>query len=389
MYGGQFLSQKKYAQLAVLSVVASVLFFSPDQRNSQAAFELNFDPTTTSGHSYDGAGGGFGGGDQYYSCGMAFQADANCGFGDTDEAWSHTDIAGGASFQDTFTTGGKTYWHVIIGDSTTDTFYLEYMIEANSSWGTYDGRSDMPASASAYSAGSIGNCGTTSCEMNMGKMYNADSAHTGTGSGNPNRVVMRMVLDDGITYSEFLKGAGDGAGGVGGDSSAYFDKKPLIIQKITEPGVMNNEYSLDMRSKTYSDSTPVTNAQKTNKTFILEGTTAANQGDYDSTGGVQTPTLMTDTSSGSQVVINGGAFTYTVGTEEGGSFDTTDVSNGKGYTYYESDGVTLGSLQTQPIDRDYSVFCDTDQNSNWSGNGACVDESGGGGGRGGGGWGGW
>ncbi len=198
---------------------------------------------------------------------------------------------------------------------------------------------------------------------------------------------MRQVLDDGITYSEFLKGASDANGdGKYDDSSAYFDKKPLINQEIVEPGVISAKYSLDMRSKTYSDSTPISDAEKTNQTFILEGTKPANQGDYDSTGAVITPTFFTDSTG---VVVDGGAYTYTDGTSFGGSIGTTDVTNGKGYTYYESDGVTEKIVQTQPINRDYSVFCIADQNTNWSGNGACVDGNGGGGGRGGGGWGGW
>jgi len=35
--------------------------------------------------------------------------------------------------------------------------------------------------------------------------YGADKNLGGTGSGNPKRVVMHQVLDDGITYSELLK----------------------------------------------------------------------------------------------------------------------------------------------------------------------------------------
>ncbi len=362
--------QKQCQQFTVLAMVALVLFFMPTLRDSQAAFELNFDPTLTVDHSYASSFGA-----TNYSCGMAFGPDFNCssGFGGAfDLPGSHDD--GSAAYQRIFTSGGKTYYHVIIGNSTTDTFYMEYMIEASMGWGVLY---NQPASASAYTNVNDFNCNNTDtdCLFNMANPYSANSNLGGTGSANPNRVVMRMILDDGITYNEFLKGASNG-----GDSSAYFDKKPLIIQRVNEPGVVSVEFSMDMRDKTYSDSTPVSEAQMTNRTFILEGTTAANQGDYDSTGAVQTPTNMTDSSGMS---INGGAFTYTTGPSFGGSLGN--------YTYYESDGVTPGATQTQPINRDYSVFCKPDENVDWSGNGACTnaDASGGGYGGGGGGWGGW
>ena len=365
MFGRLFINKKKYAQLAVLAVVGCVLFFLPDLRNSQAAFELNFDPDLTSGHSYQSFGNC-----ENYSINMSHFANNDCsGFGTING--EHDD--GTAAFQRVFTNGGKTYYHVIIGDyQAADTFLMEYYIEATgSSYQNGGGR----ASSSAYTNTGDMNCSNsdTDCLYNMSNPYGADSDLGGTGTGNPTRVVMRMVLDDGITYSEFLKGASGGA-----DSSAYFDKKPLIIQQINEPGVVSAEYSLDMRSKTYSDNTPVTEAQKTNQTFILQGSTAANQGDYDSTGATQTPTNMADSTG---VVVSGGAYTYTNGTSFGNSYGD--------YTYYDSEGLNPDT-SNQPYNRDYSVFCIESQNTNWSGNGACVDANGGGGGRrGGGGWGGW
>lgn len=214
-------------QKQVLAVAIVTLFLSPALHNSsEAAFELNFDPTATSGHSYSSTSA-----DWNYSCGMSFGADFNCGGGwggGFDESGSHDD--GTAAYQRTFSYDGKNYYHVIIGD-VGDTFRLEYMIEASTGWGTYDGFSGGPASASAYTAGSISGCDTSSCEYNMINPYDSnatDYERTGTGTGNPSRVVMRQVLDDGETYNEFLKGASDG-----GDSSTYFDKKPLIKQTIT------------------------------------------------------------------------------------------------------------------------------------------------------------
>lgn len=352
-------------QFSILVIAAAVLFFSPDFKDSQAAFELNFDPATTTGHSYTSTGD-----DINYSCNMTHIADFNCtsggGFGsDFDENGSHDD--GSAAYQRQFTTGGKRYYHVIIGDKNVDTFYMEYMIEANGSWGDYNG--DFEASASAYTAGSIGNCNDSSCEYNMINPYDAnatDYQKTGTGTGNPNRVVMRMIIDDGMTYNEFLKD--------------QFDKKPLITQTIVDPTPAEGitmDYTLDMRGKTYSDSTPIDHANRTNQTFLI-GDTAANQGDYDSTGAVPTPISFREGTDD----ITAGAFTYTTGSSFGGSNGT--------YTYYLADGVTVDTSGFQPTGKAYDSFCMPSQNTDWSGNGACTNDSGsGGGGWGGGGFGGW
>ena len=374
----------KSQQFAVFALIAMVLFFSLGTRDSQAAFELNFDPDLTSGHSYST----FGANCENYSINMSHFADSKCNDFNRTLAGDHDD--GTAAFQRVFTNGGKTYYHVIIGDyQSSDTFLLEYYIEATGS--SYQNGGGA-ASSSAYTNTGDMNCSNsdTDCLHNMSNPYGSNSDLGGTGTGNPTKVVMRMVLDDPVegTYTEFLKGAGDAnSDGQYDDSSAYFDKKPMISQKIDQPGVISAEYSLDMRDLTYSSNTPVAASKKVNQTFILEGVTAANQGDYDSTGNTQTPALMTDTSSGSQVVVSGGAFTYsTSGSANGPSFGDSFGD----YTYYDSQGANPVT-NNQPYNRDYSVFCSTTQNTvDWSGNGVCQDANGGSaGGRGGGGWGGW
>jgi hypothetical protein len=350
---------KKNQYLALTFVGAALLFFSSGSHDSEAAFTLNFIPDESNyTNSNDNPN---------FSCNnVPGVADFNCGSGgrgDFDLGGSHDD--GTAMFQRVFTNGGKTYYNVVIGDYTQDSFYMEYIIEANAGWGTYDNRGDTPASASAYTAGSIGNCSTTTCAFGEISPYSPDTSHNGNGSGNPNRVIMRMVVNDGITHNEFLKD--------------QFDKKPLITQNMLDPNPTNGismEYSIDMRSKTYSDPTPIASADRINRTFLI-GDTAANQGDYDSTGAVPTPISMIQTNDD----ITAGAYTYTTGSSFGGSDGT--------YTYYLADGVTVDPSGFQPTNVDYSVFCMTGQNVDWSGNGACTNGNGGGGGRGGGGWGGW
>ena len=361
LFGRKHSSLKTQIQLSLFALTAALLFFSPDLKNSQAAFTLNFIPDDG---SYTSTGN-----DTNYSCNMSYISDFNCDSrGSFDESASHDD--GTAAYQRVFTSGGKSYYHVIIGDYTQDTFYMEYMIEASGSWGQYDGRSDMLASASAYPAGSISSCGTSSCERNMNNPYDTNSTDyqkTGTGTGNPNRVIMRMILDDGVTYSEFLKD--------------QFDKKPLIHQSMTDNTPSEGitiDYTLDMRNKTYSDNTPIDHSDRTNQTFLV-GDTAANQGDYDSTGAVATPISFREGNDD----ITAGAFTYTTGSGFGGSNGT--------YIYYLADGVTVDNSGFDPTGRSYVNFCIESQNTDWSGNGACKNGSGSGSGRSGGwgGWGGW
>jgi hypothetical protein len=334
------------------------LFFTSGSHDSEAAFSLNFiadESTYTSTRD-----------NPNYSCNsVPGSADFNCGGGfggGFNLGGSHDD--GTAMFQRMFTNGGKTYFNVIIGDYTKDSFYMEYIIEASGSWGQYDGRTDAPASASAYTAGSISNCSTTTCAFGEINPYSPDTSHNGNGSGNPTRVIMHMVLDDGVIFNEFLKD--------------QFTNKPLIKQTISDPNPtlgISLDYTLDMRNKTYSDPTPISVNDRTNKTFLI-GDTAGSQGDYDSTNSVSTPVSFIQGTDD----ITAGAYTYTTGSSFGGSAGT--------YTYFLSDGVSVTS-GFQPMNKDYSVFCIQSQNVNWSGNGACTNGTGGGGGRSGGGWGGW
>ena len=351
LFGSENQSFANPLRVFVFVIAGITLFFSPALKDSRAAFTLNFIPDDG---SYDSTS------NDINSCNMSYISDFNCdsgGFGGSfDENGSHDD--GTAAYQRMFTSGGKTYYHVIIGDYTQDSFYMEYMIEADSGWDRYNG--DFAASAST------GNNSTTSDrEFNMDNPYSADSSRTGTGTGNPNRVIMRQILDDGITYNEFLKD--------------QFDRKPLITQTVTDndptEGIIQ-EYTLDMRGKTYADNTPITENERTNRTILI-GDTAANQGDYDDTYAVITPTFFREGND----TISAGAYTYSTGSGYGGSDGT--------YIYYQSDGVTVDNSGFQPVDKDYSVFCIQEQNVDWSGNGACTNGDGGGGGRGGGGWGGW
>jgi len=169
------------------------------------------------------------------------------------------------------------------------------------------------------------------------------SSDTGTASGNPTRVIMRQKLTDNTQSTmEFLKD--------------QFANKPLITQTIGD-GSFISYTELDMRNKSYLDNTPIDPATDMTNTLTLIGADVPmDQGNYDST-----------TDDG-DTYVSAGAYTYTDGTNYGGSLGT--------YSYADSG---LGD-EFQPTNFDYSLYCDDQQNSNWSGSGACTNGNGSGGG---------
>jgi len=305
------------------SPVAFMLPLLFSYTESKAEFTLNFIPDDGTYASW--------GNRNNYACDFTYLPDANCGRqtylrewngtrmtgspGDSAIGGSHRD--GSAMYQREFSSNGKSYYHVIVGDHTQDSFYMDFIIEASASYTRYDG--NWVGSASSGSQ--------EHQEFGIAKPYSNNSSRNGNGTGNPNRVIMRQVIDDGIMRSEFLKD--------------QLDKKPLIKQDITGNGVLM-KLSLDMRGKTYLDNAPVTEADWTN-TIILEGIAAGSTGDFGSI-----------SYTGSN--LTAGAYTYMSGSRNGGA-------NGI-YTYQQEGGF-------QPVNFDYSVYCDPDQNINWSGRGAC------------------
>ncbi len=302
---------------------------------AHAEFNLNFMPD-------DGA---YINNDAYVSCNMSYLSDANCNpgggmRGDYNLAGSHDD--GSAFYQRMFDdVDGNRYYQVIVGDYLVDDFVQEYIIKADATtdgnWYT-GGRGNIARSASA---------GNSADRLyNMTEPYDVDgslSSDTGTGSGNPTRVIMRQILtDDSQTSMEFLKD--------------QFANKPLISQ-TTQDSEFISYIELDMRNKTYLDDTPIDPATKVINTAKLLGTNEPNgTGNYDYA-------TQADTA-----YVTAGAYTYTSGTNYGESLGT--------YTYMD-----VGTAsEYQPTDVDYSIYCDVFQNTDWSGNGACTNGDGTGGG---------
>lgn len=125
----------------------------------------------------------------------------------------------------------ETYYHVIVGDAA-DGFAQEVYIK----WGA----SSEGVTNDSFSGGQTGNLyATTFANLGGNGMdpLNKNAVYTGNGSGNPDAVVMRMIMSDGEIEQEFLK--------------ENFETKPKITQVVTTPEMVQS-FSADMSMLTYS-----------------------------------------------------------------------------------------------------------------------------------------
>ncbi len=391
-------------QLNITKVIALglCLFLLPAIPSSQAEFNLNFRPDEKNNNGLATTTVSYNGNDAYVSCYISYITSANCG---NQIAGSHDDASGfyQRMFQDTTTS--KWYYQVIIGDYVAgDNFALEYIIEASSGYGTiWDnsmGNGQLYRTASAYNGTTSQN--TTNQLYNMVKPYdvaNSDALKTGTGTGNPTKMISHMFLKDADTEMIFLK-----------DS---FANKPLMTQ-ITKNGNTDNfgtsgvaGASTDMVSTWIMDARALNHSNMNIIPIVATDTTINFAAATGITAGTVRHTNVTKKAGAgiTNTVTLGGAgifgtagdynyatdnqnsnptagrYTYTAGTEEGGSNGT--------YTYVDAANGDVFN----PSGINYADFCDPIQNPNWSGVGACKnrDGTGGGGGntRGMGGGGGW
>ncbi len=323
----------------LLSALLTILIGSVTE--SPAAFSLNWQ------RDYAAEGASFVSNDAYVVCNMSYLAAANCGGGwggDVNLAGAHIDNT--AFLQEQLDLGGQRYFHVIVGDYNTDSMAQEVFIKVNAGNADFD-----PTFGTVRVSDSLSDI--TQRTYNTTKPYSpgGDSAFSGTGSANPNSVIMRQVLNEntaeGVVYEEFLKDA--------------FTQKPKITHTISTAD-MDSTLIFDMRSKSYADATALDTlnpAQVTN-TVVLKG---ANR--FGTTGDYNINTMVDTT------IITAAKFTYVNGTGPGNS--------GGSYTYADP-FVNFN----QPTNLNYASFCKPAENPNWSGNGACVN---GDGTSGGGGWG--
>src|SRR3569623_438393 len=221
------------ARLTLLGLLALIAAGSV-VNHSMAAFSLNWQ------RDYNAEGASFSSNDAYVACNMSYISDAICGSGgfggDFNLNGSHDD--GTAFLQEQLTLGGQLYFHVIVGDYTRDSMAQEVFINASSGNQSFNG---------IRVADSVANNGDQT--YNMTHPYSRTSRRNGTGSANPNNVIMRQIINSGEISMEFLKDA--------------FSQKPLITQTITNAEMVST-VSIDMRGRNYSQITPIDATSMTN-----------------------------------------------------------------------------------------------------------------------------
>ena len=250
-----------------------------DLPTSQAEFALDFQPR--------GDGGGDGG--------RGDRGDR----GSRDQDWEFTDDD---IIQEMVSENGQEFYHVIITDSSQD-FALDFYIRTASPNGFYPDRSTGPASSSYGDGG-----------PDLEGFEDPFQFEAGTGTANPQRVYMRMILRDENMEQEFLKG--------------IMAQKPIITQTIVDAGFLN-DVVIDMTNSNYSEMNTAGN---------IDIQTVVNL-----PSGVSEFELSRD---GDQVHTTAGKFKFTPGSGPGGSLGT--------YEYFEGDFDVLAV--------DWLDFCDPSQN---------------------------
>lgn len=280
---------------------------------STAEFSLNFQSNpnivnSMANVSCSGGGGGMGGG------GMG----GMMGFGPGCDSTVFT--------QELVNDNGTQYYHVFFTDPTQDFAMEFYMRTGGCCWfGGGGGMGGMGGGDAPFSssAGDVNN-----------RLANAfdpflDAGTSGTGTANPSRVYMRQTNND-------------------GQMTQVFDKpleamKPRITQTIDDGSTIST-FDLDMRNSSYTDTTI--------DPSVFINTLALNEpqgmGDFD---------MATDAPQRSATA---GRFSYTEGTEHGGSFGTYDY----------------GPDRFDVISVDWLSYCDPAQNPDRQ----CNFTTGGGGG---------
>ena len=366
------ISQGRQINTALTFLLGLCLLLLPAIPSSQAEFNLNFRPDEKRNNGLDATGVTYQNNFTYVSCYISYLTSANCG---NQISGSHDDASG--FYQNMFwdSTTNKYYYQVIIGDYYAgDNFALEYIIEASSSYGSvYYPGSNIYRSASAYN----GAISFSSADLlyNMVKPYDVPSSNslrTGTGTGNPTKMISHMFLKDSDAEMVFLKDT--------------FANKPLISQRTTNTTTPNTGMTslviLDARALGHGNMNAIATVA-TDTTINVAAATGITAGTVRHTnitkkagaGITNTVTVTGPLIYGTEGDYNyatdnqnsnptAGRYTYTDGTEEGGSNGTyayIDAANGDAFN---------------PANINYADFCDPTQNPNWSGFGACKNGDG-------------
>ena len=216
----------------------------------------------------------------------------------------------------------RTFYHMVMGDMATGFIqetYIEMGYAMTSSGGGFI-NGNQPAQlgvSSNYASASAGNYVVT---RSAGKVVNpgnaadplGDAASSGSGTANPNRVVVLQLNNDGELFSEFRKDSLLG--------------KPVINQNMGRFGEIQTSFSMDMSNSTYDD---MGTAGVMTNTIQLFGA-----GVPETQIGKPDGANFNVVAESQTLDVTGGRYTYTPGSG-GLSVDHPGGSAGT-YTYYDS-----------------------------------------------------
>lgn len=282
------MNQARYKALLLLSVVLLV-------GSAKAEFTLNFLPDSTGTMKTSAIHSGL--------------AKDN---GVQSDQTPYLDVGGGYQFPEIVQDpdNGNWYYHMIVGDLASGFIQESYVqmgfgtYTANCCVPTVSGQSVASASGGGVTVNGAMTFDRTAAALGNGydpldlhKNSTSDSFTSGNGTGNPTRVIMRQILNDGEVMIEFLK-----------DKYAY---KPRISMMIIAPDI-TAFFDFDMRNSAYDDA--LTPGLMTS-TISLWGEGAPNvSATFDHATEAQNP------------YVTGGMYSYAEGTD-----DTTDDADGKDF----------------------------------------------------------
>ncbi len=142
---------------------------------------------------------------------------------------------------ETWGSGDTGYWHMIIGDPAQGWAQEVYIHGPGQNVNSTQGGIRSPSDGS--------NAGRFQPLLHEDE----GSGVTGNGTGNPNKIAIRLFVDDtdadgSRMQLDFVKGNFDKVG-----AYTKFEYKPKITQTLTMPGVMKTEFEIDMSNIKYSE----------------------------------------------------------------------------------------------------------------------------------------
>ena len=245
---------------------------------------------------------------------------------------------------------GKLYYHIVVGDQA-DGFIQEVFIEVRAADYGYNTLYSAPAMTADFGQSTVvlpgsASGGTDVDVVMFGNVTNQpvmDSnghrpldAGSGSGTGDPNRVIMRQLVSDGEIMMEFIKDK--------------YDRKPRVTQLLNVPGDITQVFEVDMSNLTYQQDSEAAR-YLVNQMWLWGGDAPPDGGGFDATSPVDVTRW--NVSSNAGVVgtgySNAGKFRYDAFVDGNGN-QVWESGAGGAYSYADGGGMNL--------EQDWGAFFD-------------------------------